>query len=136
MRLVKIDGELNGHKFQVKPRTPKATIIEKELQKEMKEWHEKNNKEFLEFTKKYDKELADGDFDSLPDDIPESKEWIEDEEFRSKRYKKMADHCMEFQKAPPASLWKSDELEISVIEEAWDFFTGKRRVPSQNTFAR
>ncbi len=136
MRLVNIDGELNGHKFTVKPRTPKASLVEKELQKEMKEWQEKNNKDFLDFMKKYDKELADNDLDSLPDDIPESKDWIEDVEFRASRYKKMADSAMDFKKEPKSSLWKSDDLEISVIEEAFDFFVGKRKVPNQNTFAR
>ena len=26
-------------------------------------------------------------------------------------------------------VWKSDELELGTLEEAWDFFTNRRQVP-------
>lgn len=136
MRLIKLEGELNGHKFSVKPESLKAIKVKKELEKEMKEWQEKNNKEFIDFMKKYDKELAKNDFDSLPNNIPDSNEWLEDEEFRAKRFSKMAHTCMEFKEKPPASLWKSDELEYGIINEAWDFFTGRRKVPMEGISAR
>jgi len=136
MRLTKIDGELNGHKFSVKSTTPKAIKIEEELQEEVKAWHEKNNKEFLEFTKKYKDELTSENLDALPDEIPEHKNWLLDEDFRASRYKKMALASMDFKKQPSESLWKSDELETSTIEEAFEYFLGKRKVPTKNTYAR
>lgn len=136
MRLIKLEGELNGHKFSVKPESMKALKVKKELEKDMKEWQEKNNKEFIDFVKKYDKELADKNVDALPDDIPENKEWIEDVDFRSKRFKKMADACMSFKKPVPSSLWASDELEYGIINEAWDFFIGRRKVPMDGISAR
>ena len=136
MRLISLDGEMNGHKFSVKPESLKALRLKKELEKEMQDWQEKNNKEFIDFVKKYDKELANNDVDALPDSIPENKEWLEDEEFRAKRFSKMAHACMDFKDNPPASLWKSDELEYGVIQEAWDFFIGRRKVPMKGISSR
>lgn len=124
-----LQGEMNGYKFSVKPKSLLARKIDKELQKELRQWQEENNKEFVDFMEEHGDALAKRDFDNLPDDIPESHEWLEDVDFRAERFKKMADHSMEFKKQPPATLWKSEELEYGVIELAWSFFTGKRQMP-------
>ncbi len=128
MRLIKIEGELNGHKFQVKPESLKASKIDAELRDEMAKWQEKNNPKFVAFMEKYRDKIAANDFSSLPD-MPDNKDWKEDVEFRLARFKKMASHCLDFEDSPPASLWKSDDLEYGVILEAWDFFTGTRKTP-------
>lgn len=120
---------MNGHKFTVKPKSLLARKIDKELKDEMKEWQEKNNKDFTDFIKKYGDKLVEKDIGALPDDIPESKDWMEDVEFRARRWKKMADACMDFKKPVPSSLWKSEEIEYGMIELAWDFFTGERKIP-------
>lgn len=129
-----LKGEMNGYKFSVKPKSLLARKVDKELREEMREWQEQNNKEYMEYSKEHSDEINEAlknkDFTAeVFIDAPESKEWMEDEEFRAKRWKKMADCAMSFQKAPPASLWKSDELEYGMVELAWDFFTGKREVP-------
>lgn len=129
-----IKVQINGHKASVKHKSLLARKIDKELKEEMKEWHEKNNTEYIEWQKKnsdaIEKALESKDYGA---DVflnsPESKDWLEDVEFRSKRFKKMADACMEFSKQPPKELWESEELEYGVIEIAWDFFTGKRQMP-------
>lgn len=128
MRLITLEGELNGHKFKVKPESLVALRVDKELRDDMKAWQEKNNKEFIEFSKKYDKELNERDIDNLPE-IPEYVDWKTDEDFRAERFEKMANACMDFKTNPPKSLWKSEELEYGIIDEAWDFFTGKRKAP-------
>ena len=126
--MINIEGKLNGYDFKVKPESLAGLKLEKELQQEMKQWQENNNKEFIDFTKKYDKELAKRDFDSIPD-IPESKDWRFDKEFRSKRWKKMADACMDFSEKPPAKFWESEDIEYGVINMAWEYFLGKREIP-------
>lgn len=128
MRLIKIDGELNGYKFTVKPESLSALKADKELKQDMKEWQEKNNKEFVDYMNKYEKQIASNDFESIPD-IPESKDWREDASFRAKRFKKMADYALNFNEQPPESLWKSEDIEYGVLNEAWDFFMGKRQTP-------
>lgn len=128
MRLIKIEGELNGYKFTVKPQSLSALKADKELKQDMKEWQEKNNKEFVDYMNKYQKQIASNDFDSIPD-VPESKDWREDVEFRAKRFKKMADYALDFNEKPPASLWKSNEIQYGELNVAWEFFLGKRQTP-------
>lgn len=126
-----IKGEMNGYKFSVKPKSLLARKIDKELREDLREWQEANNADFmkwLEDNKDVVENATANDLDVWKD-APESKEWLEDVEFRSTRFKKMADACMEFQKNPPKSLWESDEIEYGMIEMAWDFFTGKRQMP-------
>lgn len=122
------EGTMNGHKFTVKPKSVKARKIDKQLREELKEWQEKNNPKWLAFAKKHETALAEGK--PIKEEFPEIKEWIEDEEFRAKRFKLMADNSMSFDDEPPVSLWKSEELEYGIIEVAWDFFTGVRQIPN------
>lgn len=132
MRIIKIEGELNGHKFKVKSESFLSLKIDKEIKQDLKKWQEENNKEFNDFVGKYEKQIASGDFDSIPD-FPENKDWRFDEEFRAKRYEKMATHAMDFEDLSDKELKKlcaSEQLEYGVIEEAWDFFVGRRRAPS------
>ena len=55
--------------------------------------------------------------------------WRMDEEFRAKYCKFTAEHCMKLEVPIKDDVWKSDELELGTIEEAWDFFTNRRQVP-------
>lgn len=128
MRLVKIEGELNGYRFTIKPESLTALKADKELKQDHKKWQEEHNKEFVEYMNKYERQIASNDFEAIPD-IPESKDWREDVEYRAKRFKKMADYALDFAEKPPASLWKSEDIEYGVLNEAWDFFVGKRQTP-------
>lgn len=119
---------MNGIPFEVKPTTVKASIISEELRKEMSDWMEANNKDWLKFVKEHSSEIANDSLD-LSGNIPEYKDWIMDADFRGKRFKKMAYASMSFESKVPSSLWASDELEYSQIEEAFDFFTRKRSIP-------
>lgn len=130
MRLIPVKGELNGHKFSVKPESLMARKVDAELKEDMKVWQEKNNADYLKWSKDnaeaIKNALADKDYDLFVD-APTSEDWKLDEEFRANRFKKMADACLKFDKEPPAELWKSDEIEYSTLEEAFDFFTGVRK---------
>jgi hypothetical protein len=37
---------------------------------------------------------------------------------------------MKLSRALSDEIWSSDDLELGTLEEAWDFFTNKRQVPS------
>lgn len=129
-----LKGEMNGYKFSVKPKSLLARKVDKELREELKQWQEENNKEYMEYLKKNEEEfnaaLKNRDYTAdVITEAPDGKDWMEDAEFRAKRWKKMAEHCMEFDKNPPAKLWESEELEYGMVEMAWDFFTGKREIP-------
>lgn len=129
-----IKGEMNGYKFSVKPKSLLARKVDKELKEEMREWQETNNKEYIDWQKKHSEEIERAlEAKDYGADVflnaPESKEWLDDADFRSKRFKKMADACMVFEKTPKKELWESDEIEYGMIEIAWDFFTGKRQMP-------
>lgn len=126
--------EMNGYTAYVKPKSLLARKVDKELREELKEWQEKNNAEYVKWSQSnaeaIERALKDDNYTaSVFDNAPQSNDWLEDEEFRAKRFKKMSDACMKFEKEPPTSIWKSDELEYGVIELAWGFFTGKREVP-------
>jgi len=133
-------NSLNGHSFQLKPKSLLARKIDKELKEEMKAWHERVNKKYMDFVEKhkkqYEKALLKDDYTLLPANIPESKEWLDDPEFRAVRFKKMAMASMEFDEPVPESLWASDELQYGVIELAWDFFTGERPIPIESISIR
>jgi len=127
--MINIDGKINGYKFKVKPESLKALKLDKELRQDLKEWQEEHNAEFQKYMKENQEKFNSNEIGSL-DDMPDFTDWREDEEFRAKRWKKMADACMEFEKEPPSDFWASDEIEYGVIDMAWDFFTGARKVPN------
>lgn len=129
-----IKGKMNGHRFVGKPKSLLARKVDKELREDLKEWQEKNNAEYVKWSKEHSQEIEEAlnnnDYGAdVFKDAPQSNDWLDDVEFRSKRFKKMADASMEFKDDVPAKLWKSDELEYGVIEVAWDFFTGTRQLP-------
>lgn len=128
-----LKGEMNGHKFTVKPKSLLSRKVDKELKEDMKKWQQENNAEYLKWSKdnseKIQEALKENDLEMFQD-APTSKDWLEDEEFRANRFKKMADACMKFKDQPKPSIWKSDEIEYGVIELAWDFFTGKQEMPT------
>ena len=132
MRLVKIEGELNGHKFQVKAESLLGVKVDKELREELKEWQEKNNKEWKDFVSANSDAISRGD--NL--DYPDYNDWRLDVKFRGAYFQKKAETCMKFESKVPKELWESDELEYGTIEEAWDFFMGRRQAPQNSILAR
>lgn len=129
-----IKGTLNGYDFSVNATSLAARKIDKALKEDLAAWNDTHNKEYIEYTKKHAddirKALDNKDYTNrVFVDMPESKDWKDDAEFRAKRWSTMAKAAMKFDKTPPEDLWKSEEIEFGMVDLAFDFFTGGRTIP-------
>ena len=124
-RITKVQGTFMGVKFQVKPTPIRFDKIVDNRRDMLREWMKENH------PKTYDKvmneELSLEDYDL--DDLNALNAWRLDADFRSEYCKYTADHCMKLDKPLADDIWKSDDLELGTLEEAWDFFTNRRQVP-------
>jgi len=124
-RLAKVTGEFMGVRFEVKPTPIRFDKIIEERRQMLLAWYKDNHP-------KLHKKLEDDKLtveDYTIDDLDALNAWRFDEEFRSEYCKFTADHCMKLSKPIDTETWKSDELELGTLEEAWDFFTSRRQVP-------
>lgn len=123
MRITKIEGELNGVKFTVKPTPINVSQVETDVRDMLREWYKEH------YPGTFGKIDGNTDFeDYTAEDIKALNAWRTDVEFRAKYLRKMAESCMKFEKPVPEGVWASDDLEYSTIREAWDFFSEKRLV--------
>lgn len=123
--------DLNGYTFSVKSKTFASKKVQREIEDDLMNWYKTNNKSLHDALKKFEEQMKK---ENNPDALngftkSDMEAWHEDEVFRSERMKKMAVASMKFDKEPPESLWKSEDLEVGKIELAYSFFTGVRQIP-------
>lgn len=125
-RITKVTGEFMGVRFEVKPTPIRFDKIMDERRDMLMNWYKEHHP-------KLEKKLNDDKVsveDYTMEDLDALNAWRLDEEFRAKYCKYTADHCLKLDKPIDNKTWKSDELELGTLEEAWDFFTNRRQVPS------
>jgi len=125
-RITKVTGEFMGVRFEVKPTPIRFDKIMDERRNMLMNWYKEHHPK-LENKLNDDKVSVD---DYTMEDLDGLNAWRLDEEFRSKYCKYTADHCLKLDKPIDSKTWKSDELELGTLEEAWDFFTNRRQVPT------
>jgi len=125
-RITKVTGEFMGVRFEVKPTPIRFDKVVEERRQMLLGWYKEKH------PKTYKKLISDKlDIDDYDvDDLQAVNAWRLDEEFRAKYCEFTARHCMKLEKTINNDTWKSDELELGTLEEAWDFFTNRRQVPS------
>ena len=124
-RITKVKGTFMGVGFEVKPTPIRFDKIVETRVEMLREWIKENHPSTFEKVMSDDVSIEDyiqEDFDAL-------NAWRLDVDFRSKYCKYTADHCMKLDKPISEETWKSDDLELGTLEEAWDFFTNRRQVP-------
>ena len=124
-RITKVKGEFMGVGFEVKPTPIRFDKVMDERRDMLMKWYKEHHPK-LEKKLNDDKVSTD---DYTMEDLDALNAWRLDEEFRAKYCKYTADHCLKLEKPIDAKIWKSDELELGTLEEAWDFFTNRRQVP-------
>jgi len=124
-RITKVMGEFMGVRFEVKPTPIRFDKVMDERRDMLMKWYKEHHPK-LEKKLNDDKVSTD---DYTMEDLDALNAWRLDEEFRAKYCKYTADHCLKLDKPIDAKTWKSDELELGTLEEAWDFFTNRRQVP-------
>jgi len=124
-RITKVKGEFMGVEFEVKPTPIRFDKVIEDRRQMLLDWykekHPKTHKKIISDTVSFE------DYDAK--DLEAINGWRMDEEFRAKYCKFTAEHCMKLEVPIKDDVWKSDELELGTIEEAWDFFTNRRQVP-------
>lgn len=124
-RLTKIEGEFHGVKFEVKATPLNVEEIQEESQNMIRGWYKENEPDIAEKLERDDLEIDDFD----QEDIKALSAWKKDKEFRSNYLKHKAESAMDFKGRLPDGIWESDTIELSTIQEAWDFFCGNVKVP-------
>ena len=126
-RITKVTGEFMGVRFEVKPTPIRFDKVVEGRREMLMEWYKENHPELHKKLTKSDDIIVD---DYTAEDVEALNAWRLDEEFRAKYCEFTARHCMKLEKTINNDTWKSDELELGTLEEAWDFFTNRRQVPS------
>ena len=125
-RLTKVTGEFMGVRFEVKPTPIRFDKIVEERRQMLLSWYKEH---YNELYKKLENEDMKAE-DYTLDDLENLNAWRFDVDFRSKYCKFTSDHCMKLSKSIDSKTWESDDLELGTLEEAWDFFTSRRQVPT------
>jgi hypothetical protein len=123
-RLTDIEGWFMGIRFSVKPTPLNIEDIDKKRREMLMDWYKANAPEL------HSKLEAGVPLDDYTiEDADSINGWKKDVEFRSEYLKFWANACMRFEKPIADDVWSSDEIELSTISEAWDFFTERRMIP-------
>jgi len=125
-RITKIQGEFMGVGFEVKPTPIRFDKIVQERRDMLMNWYKENHPKTHK--KLIDDKVSNDDY--TMQDVEALNSWRLDEEFRAKYCEYTATNCMKLDKTIDSKTWKSDELELGTLEEAWDFFTNRRQVPT------
>ena len=125
-RITKVTGEFMGVRFEVKPTPIRFDKIMDERRNMLMNWYKEH---YPKLEKKLNDDKVSVD-DYTMEDLDGLNAWRLDEEFRAKYCKYTADHCLKLDKPIDSKTWKSDDLELGTLEEAWDFFTNRRQVPT------
>jgi len=126
-RITKITGEFMGVRFEVKPTPIRFDKVVEERRNMLLNWYKENHPKLHKKLTKTEEISVD---DYTMEDVDALNAWRFDEEFRAKYCQYTAQHCMKLDKKISDDTWKSDDLELGTLEEAWDFFTNRRQVPS------
>lgn len=116
-------GMFMGISFELKPAPIRADIIQEEQRNMLLDWygeHYPTLREKLESNASVD-DLTDEEIEGLGG-------WKKDVDFRAKYIKYTAENSMQFEKPVPEDYWASDDLPLSVVENAWSFFIGRSQV--------
>ena len=124
-RITKVTGEFMGVRFEVEPTPIRFDKIIEERRNMLFDWY-KEKHPGIHKKLSSDKYTID---DFTIEELNNVNSWMYDEEFRANYCKFTAEKCMALSKTLSMSVWKSDDLEVGTIEEAWDFFTKRRQVP-------
>jgi len=125
-RITKVKGEFMGVPFEVKPTPIRFDKVVEERKDMLLGWYKEH---YPELHDKLQSEETSMD-DYTIDDLRALNAWRMDVDFRARYCKYTADNCMKLSRALSDEIWSSDDLELGTLEEAWDFFTNKRQVPS------
>ncbi len=114
-----------GVPFEVKPTPINISSVKKERQEMIRSWYEQNKPDLL--SKMDDKTATIEDWSV--EEVQSLEDWKSDVEFRASYCKFTGEKSMKFSKPVSDEIWASNELELSTLEEAWDFFVERRQVP-------
>tara|TARA_R100001509_G_scaffold157993_1_gene122665 strand:- start:404 stop:805 length:402 start_codon:yes stop_codon:yes gene_type:complete len=124
-RITKVQGEFMGVGFEVKPTPIRFDKIVEERRQMLLNWYKAKHPKT--YKKLMDDNVTIDDYSV--EDLQAINAWKLDEEFRAEYCKFTAEHSMKLEAPIDDKVWKSDELELGTLEEAWDFFTNRRQVP-------
>jgi hypothetical protein len=130
-RITQIEGNFMGVDFYIKPTPLNVEDLDDTRRDMIMSWYEENQPEVYE---KLNKGAALEDY--TVEDVENMNAWKKDVDFRTRYLKFMAETCMQFAKPMNDDIWSSDDIELSTITEAWDFFTERRLVPSSGVQTR
>lgn len=130
-RITKVTGEFMGVRFEVKPTPIRFDKVVEERRQMLLDWYKEHHPKTYKKIEKGNTEIDEYNLD----DLEAINAWRLDEEFRAKYCKFTAEKCMKLEKNIDDKTWRSDDLELGTLEEAWDFFTVRRQVPSNGVGA-
>lgn len=130
-RITQIEGNFMGVDFYIKPTPLNVEELDDTRRDMIMSWYEENQPEVYE---KLNKGAALEDY--TVEDVENMNAWKKDVDFRTRYLKFMSETCMQFAKPMNDDIWSSDDIELSTITEAWDFFTERRLVPSSGVQTR
>jgi len=113
-------GMFMGIPFELKPIPIRADMIMEEQRKMLLDWYDEQMPGLSE-------KLESGmEIDAYSEEELEVLiGWKKDVDFRAKYIRFTAENSMQFDKPVPEDYWRSDDLPLSVVENAWSFFTGR-----------
>lgn len=130
-RITQIEGNFMGVDFYIKPTPLNVEDLDDTRRDMIMSWYQENQPEVHA---KLDQGAALEDY--TVEDVENMNAWKKDVDFRTQYLKFMAETCMQFAKPMSDDIWSSDDIELSTITEAWDFFTERRLVPSNGVQTR
>jgi len=116
-------GMFMGIPFELKPIPMRVDLIIEEHRDMLMDWYEENYptlKEKIESGSSID--------DLTTEEIEGVNAWKKDVDFRAKYIRFTAENSMQFEKPVPEDYWRSDDLPLSVVDNAWSFFTGRSQL--------
>lgn len=130
-RITQIEGNFMGVDFYIKPTPLNVEDLDDTRRDMIMSWYQQNQPEV------YDKLNRGASLeDYTVEDVENMNAWKKDVDFRTRYLKFMSETCMQFAKPMSDDIWSSDDIELSTITEAWDFFTERRLVPSSGVQTR
>ena len=130
-RITQIEGNFMGVDFYIKPTPLNVEDLDDTRRDMIMSWYQENQPEVYA---KLDQGASLEDY--TVEDVENMNAWKKDVDFRTQYLKFMAETCMQFAKPMSDDIWSSDDIELSTITEAWDFFTERRLVPSNGVQTR
>ena len=124
-RITKVKGEFMGVEFEVKPTPIRLDKVIDERRDMLLDWYKEHEPAL--HAKLIDDTLTIDDYSI--DDVRAMDSWKHDIDFRARYCKFTASKSIKLRSELTEEIWRSDELELGTLEEAWDFFINRRQVP-------